>query len=108
MCGRYVSSRSPAELTRLFNVPEPPLEEAAPEPSWNVAPTDEVWAVLERADRTTGEIRRQLRALRWGLVPSWAKSPDTGARMINARMETVADKPAYRRPFAKRRCLLPA
>jgi putative SOS response-associated peptidase YedK len=108
MCGRYVSSRSPAELTRLFNVPEPPLEEAAPEPSWNVAPTDEVWAVLERADRTTGEIRRQLRALRWGLVPSWAKSPDTGARMINARMETVAEKPAYRKPFAKRRCLLPA
>ena len=51
---------------------------------------------------------RQLRVLRWGLVPSWAKDPAIGNRMINARMETVAEKPAYRRAFASRRCLLPA
>src|SRR4029434_2393575 len=51
---------------------------------------------------------RQLRVLRWGLVPSWAKDPSIGTRMMNARMETVAEKPAYKRAFAKRRCLLPA
>ncbi|WP_327292918.1 SOS response-associated peptidase [Streptomyces sp. NBC_01198] len=108
MCGRYVSTRSPAELTGLFDVTREPEPEQLLEPSWNVAPTDGVWAVLERADRDTGEVLRQLRALRWGLVPSWAKSLDIGAKMINARVETVHEKPAYRRAFAKRRCLLPA
>ena len=52
--------------------------------------------------------RRRLQVVRWGLVPSWAKDPSIGNRMINARMETVAEKPAFRRAFAKRRCLLPA
>ncbi|MBP2406290.1 hypothetical protein SNS2_5138 [Streptomyces netropsis] len=107
MCGRYVSTRSPQDLAGLFQV-EGWNPEQLVEPSWNVAPTDDVWAVLERADRTSGALERQLRALRWGLVPSWAKSPDTGAKMINARVETVHEKPAYRRAFAKRRCLLPA
>jgi putative SOS response-associated peptidase YedK len=55
-----------------------------------------------------GRVRRELRVLRWGLVPSWAKDPKAGSRMINARVETVHEKPAYRRAFAKRRCLLPA
>jgi putative SOS response-associated peptidase YedK len=108
MCGRYVSTRSPKELGDLFHVTSAPEADEVLEPSWNVAPTDGVWAVLERADRGTGEVLRRLRPMRWGLVPSWAKSPDTGARMINARMETVHEKPAYRRAFAKRRCLLPA
>ncbi|MGK5732204.1 SOS response-associated peptidase [Streptomyces sp. URMC 124] len=107
MCGRYVSTRSPQDLAGLFSVtqwdPEPLLA-----PSWNVAPTDDVWAVLERADRESGAIERHLRALRWGLVPSWAKSLSTGAKMINARVETVHEKPAFRRAFAKHRCLLPA
>jgi putative SOS response-associated peptidase YedK len=107
MCGRYVSTRKPADLARLFHAEPPPAEEALP-PSWNVAPTQGVWAVLERADRSTGEIQRDLRALRWGLVPSWAKDLSVGSRMINARVETVHEKPAYRRAFAKRRCLLPA
>lgn len=107
MCGRYVSTRSPEDLTGLFGT-APPAPDLVLPPSWNVAPTDPVWAVLERADRETGLLERQLRALRWGLVPSWSKSPDGGARMINARVETVGEKPAYRRAFAKRRCLLPA
>ncbi|MFF5703526.1 SOS response-associated peptidase [Streptomyces sp. NPDC012794] len=107
MCGRYVSTRSPEDLSGLFHVPAPPSEHELP-PSWNVAPTDAVWAVLERADRESGILERQLRALRWGLVPSWSKDPGGAAKMINARVETVADKPAYRRAFAKRRCLLPA
>ncbi|MEU1542901.1 SOS response-associated peptidase family protein, partial [Actinacidiphila glaucinigra] len=60
------------------------------------------------SDRETGALERQLRPLRLGLVPSWAKDPAIGSRMINARMETVHEKPAYRRAFTRRRCLLPA
>ncbi|MEU6312639.1 SOS response-associated peptidase [Streptomyces sp. NPDC047014] len=107
MCGRYVSTRSPEDLSGLFQTAPPDVGEA-PEPSWNVAPTDTVWAVLERADRESGLLERRLRPLRWGLVPSWSKSLADGARMINARVETVHEKPAFRRAFAKRRCLLPA
>ena len=79
-------------------------------PDYNVAPTKTVPAVIERPPRgePQGEAVRRLVALRWGLVPSWAKNPAIGNRLINARMETVADKPAYRRAFAARRALLPA
>ncbi|MER7515619.1 SOS response-associated peptidase [Streptomyces sp. NPDC126499] len=109
MCGRYASTRGPEDLTRLFGVTDWRPEETVA-PSWNVAPTDEVYAVLERAarDDRDDEVRRELRALRWGLVPSWAKDPKIGSRLINARVETVHEKPAYRRAFARRRCLLPA
>ncbi|SOE09034.1 SOS response associated peptidase (SRAP) [Streptomyces sp. 2323.1] len=107
MCGRFVSIRSPQDLASVFDVTCWDSDGAL-DPSWNVAPTDDVWSVLERVECETGEITRQLRALCWGLVPSWAKSLNTGAKMINARAETVAEKPAYRRAFAKRRCLLPA
>lgn len=107
MCGRYVSTRSPEDLTGLFRAEGPGPGTSLP-PSWNVAPTDPVWAVLERADRDTGEVERRLRALRWGLVPSRSKGPAGAAKMINARVETVAEKPAYRRAYARRRCLLPA
>ena len=100
MCGRYASSRGADDLAAHFRVEEPP-EEALP-PSWNVAPTDPVAAVLER------DGRRLLRVVRWGLVPSWAKDPKVGSRFINARRETVRDKPAFRAAFARRRCLLPA
>jgi putative SOS response-associated peptidase YedK len=110
MCGRYVSTRSPQDLTRIFDVVEWRPEETLDQ-NWNVAPTDEVYAVLERAGRGGGEdapVRRELRTPRWGLVPSWAKDPKIGSRMINARVETVHEKPAFRRAFARRRCLLPA
>ncbi|MCH6161027.1 SOS response-associated peptidase [Streptomyces marispadix] len=107
MCGRYASTRSPEDLAELFDV-DHWEQEQAPAPNYNVAPTDDVWAVLEAVDRETGVVERQLRPLRWGLVPFFAKSPKTGAKMINARMETAHEKPAYRRAFAKRRCLLPA
>ncbi|MFD1657197.1 SOS response-associated peptidase [Streptomyces caeni] len=110
MCGRYVSTRSPEDLVRLFHVTDWRPEEALA-PNWNVAPTDDVWAVLERAPRHAGDtstVRRQLRSVRWGLVPSWAKDTKIGARLINARVETVHEKPAFRRAFAGRRCLLPA
>ncbi|QYJ05678.1 SOS response-associated peptidase [Nocardioides panacisoli] len=107
MCGRYASSRSPEDLAEEFEILDPRLERALP-PDYNVAPTDEVYAVLDRPPKGETEVVRQLRVVRWGLVPSWAKDPSIGSRMINARMETVAAKPAFRRAFAKRRCLVPA
>lgn len=114
MCGRYASSRRPDDLADEFDIVEA-LVPAALEPDYNVAPTKEVYAVVERTpsardgeEPDSDEPRRQLRVLRWGLVPSWAKDPAIGSRMINARMETVAEKPSFRRAFAKRRCLLPA
>jgi putative SOS response-associated peptidase YedK len=100
MCGRYASSRRAAELASEFGVDEPPEEELAP--SWNVAPTDPVYAVLRRHER------RVLRVVRWGLVPSWAKDVKGGARLINARSETLTHKPAFRAAYARRRCLVPA
>ena len=109
MCGRYASSRSPEDLIEEFEVVESRVGEPLA-PDWNVAPTKEVYAVVERppAKDSPEPPQRQLRVLTWGLVPSWAKDPSIGNRMINARMETVAEKPAYRRALAARRCLLPA
>jgi len=118
MCGRYASSRRPEDLAEEFEIDRARAAESVPEPlgpDYNVAPTKEVYAVVERPpsseraqSRESQPPERQLRVLRWGLVPSWAKDPTIGNRMINARMETVAEKPAYKRAFAKRRCLLPA
>jgi putative SOS response-associated peptidase YedK len=80
------------------------------EPDYNVAPTKPVYAVLERppSRESVEPPTRQLRVLSWGLLPSWAKDPKLASRLINARVETVSEKPAYRRAFAARRCLLPA
>ncbi|WP_435974128.1 SOS response-associated peptidase [Streptomyces sp. Qhu_M48] len=109
MCGRYAASRRPEDLVDLFGIEMREPEETLA-PDWNVAPTKEVWAVLERPLKDAESRRpvRQLRALRWGLVPSWAKSPEGAARMINARAETVDEKPSFKRAFAARRCILPA
>ncbi len=109
MCGRYASSRRPEDLIEEFEIVESRVGEPLAA-DYNVAPTKEIYAVVERppsADRTRPP-ERQLRVLTWGLVPSWAKDPSIGSRMINARMETVATKPAFRRALAARRCLLPA
>lgn len=113
MCGRYASSRRPQDLIEEFEIDANTVKETLA-PDYNVAPTKEVYAVLERPPRPGGEqdaggsSQRQLRVLTWGLVPSWAKNPSIGNRMINARLETVEEKPAYRKAFAARRCLLPA
>ena len=109
MCGRYASSRQPEDLVEEFEIRQGELPRI--EPDYNVAPTKEVYAVVERppggsGDESTPE--RQLRVLTWGLVPFWAKDVSVGNRMINARVETVAEKPAYRRAFEKRRAILPA
>jgi putative SOS response-associated peptidase YedK len=117
MCGRYASARKRIELLEEFSVERDKVGEPL-QPDYNVAPTKPVYAVLSRVaaarDGTAGQAgsadqaERQLRVVRWGLVPFWAKDPKIGSRMINARAETVADKPAFRRAFAQRRCLLPA
>lgn len=99
MCGRFVATTPPARLADFLGVDG--IRTEALDASWNVAPTDPVYAVAENRD---GE--RLLGSYQWGLVPSWAKDPKIGSRMINARAETLAAK--FRRPFERRRCLLPA
>ena len=109
MCGRYASGRRPEELLEEFEIAESRIGEPLAA-DYNVAPTKEIYAVMERppsADRSA-TAERQLRVVTWGLVPSWAKDPSIGNRMINARVETLAQKPAFRRALAVRRCLLPA
>jgi putative SOS response-associated peptidase YedK len=100
MCGRFVQAQTPDVYARFFGA-EPVVTEALA-PSYNVAPTDAVYAVAEH----DGE--RQLGTFRWGLLPFWAKDRKMAARNINARVETAADKPAFRDSFASRRCLIPA
>lgn len=122
MCGRYAASAHPDELVEIFEVEvngtaEPsrsilvnPQDPPPGAPDYNVAPSKQAPVVLERAGRDQDDdtVRRQLRLLTWGLVPSWAKDPRGGARMTNARAETLLDKPAYRRAATSRRCLVPA
>lgn len=101
MCGRYSITTAPEALRRLFKF-------AGPTPNlpsrYNVAPTQDAPVVRLNKARDG----RELVMLRWGLVPYWAKDPKSGYRMINARAETVASKPAFREAFARRRCLVPA
>ena len=104
MCGRYAAAKDPAALAEEFGVASPP--EQILEPDYNVAPTKRVYVVLVR-EQESGP-RRELVVARWGLIPSWAKVPSIGSRLINARAETVAEKPSFQRAFAKRRCLVPA
>lgn len=100
MCGRYILQRDPAGLASYYETGAPTPNFAA---SWNLAPTQAGLAV--RRHPQTGA--RHLDVLRWGLVPSWAKDATGGARLINARSETILDKPSFRDAFARRRCLVP-
>ncbi len=99
MCGRYFLHSSADRLARLFGEMPMPVLEAR----YNIAPSQPVPVV--RQDRNG---RREMVLLRWGLVPSWSKGPDSRYSMINARVETVVQKPAYRSAFRYRRCLIPA
>jgi putative SOS response-associated peptidase YedK len=101
MCGRYATTRTDTDLTLLFDAVDI-TEELVP--SWNVAPTDPVPVVRFSQRRDA----RVLDTARWGLVPPWADDLRAGARMINARAETVATSPAFAASFARRRCLVPA
>jgi len=101
MCGRYASARSVQDLASAFGIREDKVE-AHVAADWNVAPTKPIVAAL---DRGAGVV---LTTLRWGLVPSWADDPSIGSRMINARLETAFEKPAFRPALEARRCLIPA
>ena len=101
MCGRYATTRSEADLSLLFDATS--VTEALG-PSWNVAPTDPV-PLVRMSQRHGGRV---VDSARWGLVPPWADDPRAGARMINARSETVATSRAFASSFRRRRCLIPA
>jgi putative SOS response-associated peptidase YedK len=97
MCGRFAQKSPAKKVAKQFKVEEvPPLVER-----YNVAPTQAVLAVREASDG------REATFLKWGLVPHWAKDPEIGNRLINARAETVTEKPSFREAFARRRCLVP-
>ncbi len=101
MCGRYATTRTAADLSALFEALD---TTAGVKADYNVAPTDPV-PVVRMSSTHQGRV---LELARWGLVPSWAADLKAGARMINARAETVATARAFARPFATRRCLVPA
>jgi putative SOS response-associated peptidase YedK len=96
MCGRFTLTIDPAELMEHFhlNAADEPVV-----PRYNIAPTQNVAVVLN-------ESPERLSVVQWGLIPSWAKDPSIGAQMINARAETLTEKPAFRAAFKKRRCLV--
>ena len=97
MCGRYTLKTPVNVLAEQFQIDEYPSSMNA---SYNIAPTQEVAAVIE------GEGKRKLEMLHWGLIPSWADDPSMGNKMINARAETVAEKPSFRKAFRNHRCLV--
>jgi putative SOS response-associated peptidase YedK len=98
MCGRFTLTLDEAELVARFDLK---ASDAAHTPRFNIAPTQMAPVVLnESPDR--------LSVAQWGLIPSWAKDPTIGARMINARAETAQEKPSFRTAFKRRRCLVPA
>lgn len=98
MCGRFSLNQTGEELAEAFQLPNTPYVE----PRFNIAPTQPVAAVIATLENP----EPQFHLLRWGLIPSWAKDPAIGNRLINARAETVADKPSFRAAFKRRRCLI--
>ena len=96
MCGRFTLTVDPADLQMMLDLGEIPVEW---HPHYNIAPTQPVPVV------TSAETRK-VELFQWGLVPSWSKDPSMSGRMINARAETLHEKPAYRVPFARKRCLI--
>lgn len=97
MCGRFTLTVSPDQLQAAFDLSEPPPAEFGPR--YNIAPTQPVAVV-------TNQTPRKLEFFKWGLIPAWAKDPKIGNALINARGETVAEKPAFRAAFKRRRCLI--
>jgi putative SOS response-associated peptidase YedK len=100
MCGRFTSSTQPSLLGEQFHAD--PVGVEGHEPSWNVTPASDILVIMAGADGA-----RQLRTLRWGLVPKWAKDASGGAKMINLRAETVREKKSWKSSLARRRCIIP-
>jgi putative SOS response-associated peptidase YedK len=99
MCGRYTMHHSPQQVEMRFGIIE---ARATPTERYNIAPMQTVPIVVE------GDGARFLDNMQWGLIPSWAKEPGIGNKMINARAETLAEKPAFRVALSRRRCIIPA
>ncbi|MBW2557087.1 MAG: SOS response-associated peptidase, partial [Deltaproteobacteria bacterium] len=99
MCGRFVQN-SPLHTVQQFFDAETALLDLVP--NYNVAPTQKILSIVNHGHKN------RLETLHWGLVPFWARDISIGSRMINARAETVAEKPSFRTAFKKRRCLIPA
>lgn len=100
MCGRFTLTVSPNTLSNLFNT-----EWSSPfKPRYNIAPTQQVPVVRSSPEDNSLHID----LLKWGLIPSWAKDPSIGSHMINARSETLEEKPSFRTAFKHRRCIIPA
>ncbi len=97
MCARFNLFATPQQIAKLLDIDVPKFG-----PRYNIAPTQVLLGAVLR------EGGRQLREFRWGLIPSWAKDAKVGSKMINARSETLLEKPAFRNAFAKRRCVIPA
>ncbi len=100
MCGRFTLTISPELLAQIFNLP---LIPGMLGPRFNIAPTQPVTTIV----KPSAQAERQFKMQKWGLVPSWSKDPSIGAKMINARSETVLEKPSFRTPFRRQRCLIP-
>ncbi|MBT3342516.1 MAG: SOS response-associated peptidase [Gemmatimonadetes bacterium] len=98
MCGRFTLHHATEDVAAAFAVEQTLLDL---KPRYNIAPTQPVACVIQQESRT-------LQHLQWGLVPSWARDPSVGARMINARSETLASKPAFKRALTHGRCVIPA
>ena len=101
MCGRFTLTRPPKDLVELFRLAEPPAELT---PRYNVAPSQVVAVVGLKPDGR----KRGLALLRWGLVPAWSNDPNPRVKPINARAETLLDRPTFRDAFSRKRCLIPA
>lgn len=103
MCGRFTLSASPRSIIEHFDISGVD-EFSTMAPRFNIAPSQEIPVVF----KPDGDSERRLQPMRWGLVPHWTKDINIGYKMINARAETLAEKPAYRTPFKRHRCLIPA
>jgi len=98
MCGRFSLMLDPGDLEQQLDLESVPGEYV---PRYNIAPSQPVWVLNDVS-------RRELTRMRWGLIPSWAKDPSISNRLINARSETINEKPSFRQAFLHRRCLIPA
>ncbi|MEL6283127.1 MAG: SOS response-associated peptidase [Pseudomonadota bacterium] len=103
MCGRFALTLPQDAVRDLFHATPMPGVETLDRPRYNIRPTEQVLTVTSDAEQG-----RLLRPMRWGFIPHWAKSPSDGPLLINARSETIAEKPAFRAACRERRCLIPA
>jgi len=104
MCGRFVSTSSPEAIATYFGAD---VDVETIGENYNVAPTHDIYGVVARPLDPVSEPARMVQAFHWGLIPSWAKERKVGARMINARSETIAEKPAFRGLVKKKRMIVP-